>query len=132
MEVDGIRNATEAHNYVSALLLMTVKRKLSCGAQRLERLYEEFCEIVARRGLPESVTLALSGAAIGLRVRNASYGVAADISNNLASRDLKALVDQELLIPAGEKRGREYTAPGLVRKVRERCRLPKGQDDLCS
>ncbi|MDQ6703396.1 MAG: hypothetical protein M3Z96_09990 [Pseudomonadota bacterium] len=63
------------------------------------------------------------------RVRNASYRISANISNNLASRDLKALVDVGLLIPQGERRGRHYVASDIVKKVRDRNRLPRGGQD---
>ena len=62
-------------------------------------------------------------------MRNSSYRVSADISNNLASRDLKALVDAELLVPEGERRGRQYHASPLVLEVRRIHRLPKGNRD---
>ena len=73
--------------------------------------------------------MALLQAAFGLRVRNASYRASAAISNNLASRDLKALVDVGLLIPEGEKRGRDYIASPVVTAIREEFRIPRVDDD---
>lgn len=75
------------------------------------------------------MALGLIEAAFGGRIRNASYRVSTDVSNNLASRDLKALVDASLLVPEGERRGRYYVASPAVRAIRERSRLPKGNDD---
>jgi Fic family protein len=98
-------------------------------SKEFERVYEELNNLVVRYGLPERTTFALVEAAFGNRVRNASYRISADISNNLASRDLKALVDLRLLVPQGEKRGRHYIASGSVRDSRDRNRLPKGNDD---
>jgi hypothetical protein len=43
-------------------------------------------------------------------VRNATYRNNADVSDALASKDLKELVDAGLLVPHGERRGRYYTA----------------------
>lgn len=94
-----------------------------------DRVYGELAEVVRRRGLPERAALALLEAAFGLRVRNASYRATVEVSNNLASRDLKALVDAGLLMPEGEKRGRDYVAAPMIREVRERLRMPKGNDD---
>lgn len=94
-----------------------------------DRVYGELAEVTRRRGLPERTTLALLEAAFGLRVRNASYRATVEVSNNLASRDLKALVDAGLLMPEGEKRGRDYVAAPIVREIRERLRMPKGHDD---
>ena len=73
--------------------------------------------------------MALLEAASGIRVRNSSYRASADISNNLASRDLKNLVDAGLLEARGERRGRHYVASGSVRAIREKIRLPKLSDD---
>ena len=72
--------------------------------------------------------MALVQAAFG-RVRNSSYRVSADVSNNLASRDLKILADAGLLIPDGEKRGRFYVAGPRVAEIRRRFRLPRAVDD---
>lgn len=61
--------------------------------------------------------LALADAASGFKVRNPTYRRAAEITDNLASKDLKALVDQGLLELHGEKRGRYYVASGLVASI---------------
>lgn len=98
-------------------------------SREFERVYVELAEVVDHRGLPERTALALVEAAFGVRVRNASYRVAAAISHNLASRDLKALVDAGLLIAKGERRGRSYSAGETVWKIRESHRMPKGTDD---
>lgn len=98
-------------------------------SHELERVYEELCNLVRSAGLPERAALGLIEAAFGGRVRNASYRVSTDVSNNLASRDLKALVDAQMLIPEGEKRGRYYVASPTIRQLRDKHRLPKGNDD---
>jgi Fic family protein len=71
-----------------------------------------------RRGLNERVVLALLDAAFGHRVRNSTYRAIADVSNEVASKDLKALVDQKLLIPVGERRGRVYVGSEWLRSLR--------------
>jgi len=76
----------------------------------LGKLWEEIEIELKRRSLPERMGLALADAAVGLRVRNASYRNMAGIKDNLASRDLKVLVDEELITPVGENRGRAYVA----------------------
>lgn len=95
----------------------------------VERIYGDFIIELEKRSLPERMALALYEAAVGWRVRNSSYRVSADISNNLASRDLKALVDEGLLIAEGERRGRHYIAGQFVTEIRDRHRLPKKSDD---
>lgn len=94
-----------------------------------ERRYTEFEKIVRAHGLAERTALALLQASTGNRVRNSSYRVSADISNNLASRDLKGLVDVGLLVAEGERRGRHYIASSTVNDVRQKCRMAKALDD---
>ena len=97
--------------------------------QEIEKVYEELFDVVKRLALPERMALGLIEAAFGGRVRNASYRVSVDVSNNLASRDLKSFVDASMLTPEGEKRGRYYLASPSVRAIREKHRLPKEEDD---
>jgi len=81
------------------------------------------------RGLPERMLYALSDAAQGLRVRNATYRPIADISEGLASRDLKALVEQGFLIPKGERRGRFYVASERLAELRAATRESRRVED---
>ena len=96
--------------------------------REIERIYGELLNLVRSNSFPERTAMALLQAAFG-RVRNASYRVSADVSNNLASRDLKLLVDAGLLVADGEKRGRFYLAGPRVGEIRRRFRLPRGVDD---
>ena len=96
--------------------------------KEIERIYGESLNLVQNNGFPERTAMALLQAAFG-RVRNSSYRVSADVSNNLASRDLKMLVDARLLIPDGEKRGRFYLAGPRLEEIRRRFRLPRRNDD---
>ena len=109
-------------HYVQAQTLLHRMREL-------ERLYVELSDLVIARGLPDRMALALIQAAFGTRVRNSSYRVSADVSKNLASRDLKVLVDAGLLVPEGERRGRFYSAAPIVAEIRQKLRLPKKVDD---
>lgn len=97
--------------------------------REFERVYAELSALVEALGLPERSAMALLQASFGSRVRNASYRVSADISRNLAGRDLMALVDAELLIPEGERRGRSYVASHKVADIRNKLRLPKVIED---
>lgn len=105
-------------HYVQAQTLLRRMREL-------ERLYGELSELVIAARMPDRTALALLQAAFGSRVRNSSYRVSADVSKNLASRDLKGLVDAGFLVPEGQKRGRFYKASPLVAEIRQRLRLPK-------
>ncbi|WP_420444969.1 Fic family protein [Candidatus Poriferisodalis sp.] len=86
-----------------------------------ERLWDELERISAELSLPERSLNALTMAANGLRVRNATYRAASEeLSGGAASRDLRRLVDVELFVPQGEKRGRFYRAAPRLRAIREK------------
>ena len=97
--------------------------------RELERVYAELSNLVGTHELPDRMVMALLQAAFGRRVRNSSYRVSADVSKNLASRDLKILVDAKLLVAEGEKRGRFYIASPPVMAIRDTLRLPRNVDD---
>ena len=92
-------------------------------------IFEELSQIVAHKGLPERMVFALMDAVFDYRVRNSSYRLSVDISSNLASRDLKALVGEGMLERRGERRGAYYTASPEIQEVRMRHRLPKSIPD---
>jgi Fic family protein len=79
-------------------------------ARVMHRLWDAVEEKVRVLGLPERTIVVLAEAALGLKARNATYRKNADVSENLASRDLKQLVGAGLLLARGERRGRYYVA----------------------
>ncbi len=97
--------------------------------KELGLIYGDLEHLVGTNELPARTALGLLEAAFGARVRNASYRVSTEVSKNLASRDLKQLVDAGLLVPQGENRGRHYIAGQMVREIRERNRQSKAVDD---
>lgn len=99
----------------------TVQRRI----REIERLWDELESELRRKRLPERGIFALYDAAIGRKVRSPQYRVAAEVSNVVASRDFKALVDAGFLIPKGERRGRYYVASELLGLIRERTREQK-------
>ena len=108
-----IRFILTAHLRQARTLLQRVKET--------ERLWADLERIAQRQRLPERVIPALYDAAVGFRVRNATYrAVDKDaITENMASRDLRDLVDLGLLIPHGERRGRYYMAGNEVQSARK-------------
>lgn len=86
-------------------------------ANIMQRLWDSLEHEAARLGLPDRTIVVLGEAALGFKARNATYRKAAEISENLASRDLKGLVDAGLLVPEGEKRGRYYVASNALRNI---------------
>lgn len=93
--------------------------------RELQQTWDALEVVVKNAKLPERTILALSDAASGLRVRNASYRSVADISVQVATKDLALLVGRELLIPTGDKRGRSYQASEFLKEIRSRFREPK-------
>jgi Fic family protein len=97
-----------------------------------ETRYNAIESIAAQLHLNDRSLPALFDASMGFRVRNATYRLSADVSELVASRDLRLLVERGLLEASGEKRGRYYVRTGpLVEVDRElrAARTVRGQDD---
>jgi Fic family protein len=71
---------------------------------------------VEKSKLPERCTVPIAHAVSGFALRNATYRGFEDVSEAIASRDLKMLVDRGVLQPHGEKRGRYYTPVARLRE----------------
>ena len=82
-----------------------------------QRVWDEIEHLCERRALPERALVPLVNAAFGYRVRNSTYQSAAEVSQQVASRELKTLVDAGLLIAEGEARGRTYRASDVLKNV---------------
>ena len=95
----------------------------------IQRLWDILEVEVRRLRLPERTIYALVDAAFGYRVRNATYRAVAEVSENLASRDLKLLTDQGLLEAKGEKRGRFYVASHVLKGIRQEADEPRRSAD---
>lgn len=100
---------------------MTVLRR----SRELSRIWDALEELIAKHKLPDRVVYALSDATQGFRVTNSRYRSNAEVSQNLASRDLAHLCALNLLEAHGERRGRYYTASQLTRDIRQRTREPR-------
>jgi DNA-binding transcriptional ArsR family regulator len=90
-------------------------------SERRWTLLQELAELLR---LPERTIGPLFNASMGLTLQNARYRIAADVSELVASRDLKALVDADLLEARGEKRGRVYMRSKDLVAVDEQVRPP--------
>ena len=90
-----------------------------------ERLWIDLEALMRRHSFPDRMLPLLFDAAMGFRVRNATYRATLEeswddqITEQTASRDLQRLVEVGLLIPRGEKRGRFYAASTTVRQIRQ-------------
>jgi len=85
--------------------------------EQLGRIWTLAEEQLVALGLPERAAVAVVDAGMNFRVRNATYRPAAGVSDQVASRDLKALVDAGFLVPKGERRGRFYIASPKLREL---------------
>jgi len=107
-------------------------RQAKIIVRRIEEVgavWDEIEALTKKHQLSERCMFALADATMGYKVRNSTYRSIAEVSENLASRDLKAMVDLGLLIPDGEKRGRVYVASVLLQAIRKRNRLTKMIED---
>lgn len=106
--------------------------------EEIEQLWNVSVELAERNGLPERCAAALMDAAYGFRIRRGGYQASVEtvageeISEQTATRDLKAMVELGLLDPVGERRARHYVAAdeteNLWRQIRAE-RPPMGDDD---
>jgi len=97
--------------------------------KEIARLWSDLEVVIVKRGLHERVIAALYEAAIGFKVKSERYRTQADISSQVAARDLHVLVENGLLIPKGEKRGRIYVASPDLLSVREGAREPRAKTE---
>ncbi len=111
-----IRLVLTAHLRQARTMLRRVKES--------EQLWDNLERVVAELGLPHRTVVVLWDAAMGFRVRNATYRAIFEesgeepISEAVATRDLRQLVEAGLLVPRGEKRGRIYLAGKELRDMR--------------
>jgi Fic family protein len=104
----------------------------------IEELWSQCVALAERSRLPERSAAGLMDAAYGLRIRRGSYRTSAEamtgdeVSDQSASRDLKAMVDLGLLEPIGERRARYYLAGSEPRERWQAIRAkrpPQESDD---
>lgn len=94
----------------------------------IEQLWNGCVALADGNGLPERCAAGLMDAAYGFRIRRGSYRTSAqevvgeEVSEQSASRDLRAMVDLDLLEPVGERRARYYVAGNEAKSVRDEIR----------
>lgn len=99
-------------------------RTMLVRIRETERLWIDLERLAGQQGLPERVLPLLHDAAMGLRVRNATYRAILEqsgeepITEQTASRDFQRLVAAGILVPGGEKRGRSYIGGRDLRALR--------------
>jgi Fic family protein len=125
-----VRFCLRAH-YLQAIT--TMRRR-----EEIEHLWNSCVELTERHRLPERCAAGLMDAALGVRIRRKIYrsstegATGEEISDLTASRDLKAMVDAELLEAVGERRARYYLAADALTRLRAEIRAnrtPTSEDD---
>jgi Fic family protein len=109
-----VRYCLQAHYVQAASVLRRVRES--------EGLWSRLDALRQKHGLPERTVTPLFDAAIGLRVRNASYRSALRrfdeaISNQVATSDLRSMVSAGLLEQHGAKRGTYYQAAETLQGI---------------
>jgi Fic family protein len=82
-----------------------------------QRVWNEIEILAHRKGLNDRMIPTLADAAFGYRIRRTHYMNQAEVSEQVASRDLKILVDHGFLIGEGETRGRIYRASPSLSEI---------------
>ncbi|HNK39141.1 MAG TPA: Fic family protein, partial [Microthrixaceae bacterium] len=124
-----VRFCLTAHHRQAQTLLRRV--------EETEQLWAGLEDLVRERGVPSRSIGPLADAARGLRLGNATYrrlvaqSEGEDIAELTATRDLKRLVDADLLAAVGERRGRSYTPSKDLRMMwaQIRANRPKRSDE---
>ncbi|MEM9240498.1 MAG: Fic family protein [Pseudomonadota bacterium] len=112
-----IRFCLTAH-YQQALTIIRRHEEYDALFERIER-------VISDNQLHERTTIPLFDCALGMRMNNSKYQREADVSVHVATRDLKQLVEADLLQPYGEKRGRHYYGSEKLRDHRANTRVKK-------
>ena len=86
-------------------------------ARITQRVADEIEQLVAAKGINERSIPALLDAAFGYKIRRSHYLASAQVSEQVASRDLRILIDHGLLVGEGETRGRIYEASEKLREI---------------
>jgi len=118
-----VRFSLTAHLRQAKTLLARVRES--------EELWER-CSVEAQSaGLPARVIPVLFNASLGFRVQRSLYRslVEEDVSEAIATRDLRAMADAHLLVAHGERRGRFYTPSEELRAIAVEIRGKRPRQD---
>jgi Fic family protein len=127
--IEWVRFILTAHLRQARTLQMRIKES--------EKLWDDLENLIEAHSLPYRTINPLYDAAMRFRVRNGTYRAVLaemeeEITEQVATRDLKQLTDAGLLVPYGTARGRFYTAtPELwgLRKTIIESRDPRDDSD---
>ncbi len=89
----------------------------------MSRAFEEVSQLIKINSLNDRVAMALVDATFGYKVRSGRYKEENQVSDVVASRDLRRLCELGLLEPVGEKRGRYYLAAAPLKEIYKKARI---------
>jgi Fic family protein len=112
-----VRFCIRAH-YHQALTLLRRSREMN-------RLWDAIEELANKSGLPERTIPAMVDASFGRKVRNTTYRTITGVSDVVASRDLKVLVEAGFFQKSGENRGRYYVGAPTLLAIRKSTAEPR-------
>lgn len=92
-------------------------------SRSMSRAFDEIAKIIKLNGLHERMSMTLIDATFGYRVRSGRYQEENQVSDVVASRDLRKLSEMGFLSPVGEKRGRYYLAGEPLREIYRKARI---------
>jgi hypothetical protein len=101
-------------------------RTVQLRIRETERLWDELERVIETYRLPDRTILPLYDAAMRYRIRNGTYrkilenSADDDITDQMASRDLKQMTSAGLIVPHGTARGRYYTATPMLLALRQK------------
>jgi Fic family protein len=110
-----VRFCIKAHYQQAATL---IQRSRAMG-----RVYTEIERISHEQGLLERMQITLVDAAFGFKIRAGRYQEENQVSDVVASRDLRKLSELGYLQPVGEKRGRYYTGGRPLQEIYAKARI---------
>jgi len=94
-----------------------------------QRVWTEVEELLQRKKVNERALPALVDAAFGYRIRRSHYISSAEVSEQVASIELRLLVDLGFLVAEGETRGRLYRASDKLAHIYRRNYEPRSTVD---
>lgn len=90
-----------------------------------ELLFGSVEKLISENKLNERMAIPLFNCALGMRLTNSRYQKDAEVTQHIATRDLRTLSELGLISPHGEKRGRYYVAGDEIKIARDRARRKK-------
>ena len=107
-----IRFVLTAHHFQAHRMAWRVKEA--------DRIWESISRLRSEAGLGERNMGSMYNAAVGFRVRRSDHIDYADVSERVATSDLRRLVESGFLEAVGERRGRYYVASYRLRALADR------------